>query len=363
MRGRDPLLMALDGEEGAPVWARAFAWWLAPAGAVYRAGMALRRRLYERGALPSRSVPAPVLSVGNLTLGGTGKTPAVAWVISRLLEAGRRPAVVSRGYRGGAAGVTVVGDGKGSVLSSPPAGDEAAMLARRFPQVPVLTGAVRSDAAERAVREFGAEVIVLDDGFQHLALRREWDLVLVRGERPWGNGRVFPAGALREPFSALRRASAILLTGEAQGEAGEKIASWAPHVPLFRAWLVPEGLLDGAGRPAGGLDALRGVRAVAVSGIARPEGFAAMLAGLGVAVAAHHAYPDHAAYGALEAGCLAESLRRAGADLLLTTEKDAVKLAPWLPGEAVRVLRVGLEIEGAGALARLALEASSAKEK
>ena len=359
---RDPLVMALDGEEGAPVWARAFAWWLAPAGGLYRTGMALRRRFYEGGVLASRSAPVPVLSVGNLTLGGTGKTPAAAWIVSRLLEAGKRPALVSRGYRGGSRGVMVVGDVKGTVLPSPPAGDEAAMLGRRFPRVPVLTGAVRADAAERAAREFGADVIVLDDGFQHLALRRDWDLVLVRGERPWGNGRVFPAGALREPLSALRRASAILLVGEADAETRAQVAALAPQAPVFTARMVPEGLLDGEGKPAEGLDALRGRRVIAVSGIARPEGFMATLAGLAVEVAEHHPYPDHAAYGAMDAARLAEGLRRTGADLLLTTEKDAVKLAPLLRGAPLRALRVGLDIEGAEALARLAREAASAKQ-
>ena len=356
---RDPLVMALEGEEGAPVWARAFAWWLAPAGGLYRAGMALRRRLYEGGVLASRGVPVPVLSVGNLTLGGTGKTPAAAWLVSRLLEAGRRPALVSRGYRGGSPGVTVVGDGKGTALPSPPAGDEAAMLARRFPRVPVLTGAVRADAAERAAREFGADVIVLDDGFQHFALRRDWDLVLVRGERPWGNGRVFPAGALREPLSALRRAGAVLLTGNVAPETRSQVAAIARGVPLFTARMVPEELLDGEGRPAEGLGALRGRRAVAVSGIARPEGFMAILAGLGAEVAEHHAYPDHAAYGAADAARLTESLRRTGADFLLTTEKDAVKLAPLVRGAPLRALRVGFEIGGADALARLVREAAS----
>jgi len=355
---RDPLVMALEGEPDAPAWARAFAWWLAPAGILYRGGMALRRRLYEHGALASRSVPAPVLSVGNLTLGGTGKTPAVAWLIGRLLEAGLRPAVVSRGYRGGAAEVKVVGDGRGNFLPSPPAGDEAAMLARRFPSVPVLTGAVRADAAERAVREFGAEAIVLDDGFQHLALRRVWDLVLVRGERPWGNGRVFPAGALREPRSALRRAGAVLVMGRQGPGTGAEIASLAPGVPAFTGRLAPEALLDGEGRPAEGLESLRGRRIVAVSGIARPEGFAAMLAGLGAEITEHHAYPDHTAYGPLDAACLEESLRRTGADLLLTTEKDAVKLAPLLAGGPLRALRIGLEVEEGETLARLAREAA-----
>ncbi|MEK6708944.1 MAG: tetraacyldisaccharide 4'-kinase [Nitrospinota bacterium] len=357
---RDPLVMALEGEAGAPLWARAFAWWLGPAGGLYRAGMALRRGLYERGVFASRGVSVPVLSVGNLTLGGTGKTPATAWVIARLLEAGRRPALVSRGYRGGSGGVTVVGDGKGSVLPSPPAGDEAAMLARRFPQVPVLTGALRADAAERAAGEFGVDAIVLDDGFQHLALRRDWDLVLVRGTRPWGNGRVFPAGALREPLSALRRAGAVLLTGAIEAGTRERVTALAPQAPLFTARMVPEGLLDAEGRAAGGLESLRGARVVAVSGIARPEGFAATLAGLGAEVVEHCAYPDHAAYGPVDAGRLRESLRRAGAQFLLATEKDAVKLGPLLRGAPLRVLRVGLEVQEGERLARLVREAASA---
>jgi tetraacyldisaccharide 4'-kinase len=159
----------------------------------------------------------------------------------------------------------------------------------------------------------------------------------------------------------LRRAGAILIAGRPDPGTKEQLAALAPGVPVFHGRLAPEGLLDGEGRTAEGLEALRGIRAVAISGIARPEGFGGMLADLGAKVIEYHAYPDHAAYGALHAARLGESLRRTGADLLLTTEKDAVKLAPWLAGMPVRVLRVRLEIEDGGALARLAWAVAGAQ--
>ncbi len=365
MRGRAGILRALEGEPGVPAWASGALAALSPAGWVYGAWMGLRRRLYEGGLLRESEAPVPVLSVGNLTLGGTGKTPAVAWALERLLGAGRRPAVVSRGYGGASEAVTVVGDGRGSVLPCPPAADEAVMLARRFPQTPLLTGRDRPAAARRAAKEFGAELVLLDDGFQHLALWRNLDLVLLRGECPFGNGRVFPAGALREPRGALRRADVVLMTGDVdfgglrQAERRREVEAAAPRAQIFAGFLVPEVLLDGGGNAVGRPADLAGAAVVAVSGIARPEGFSDALSRLGAVVRRHHAHPDHAAYTPAAAERLLASLHETGADLIVTTEKDAVKLAPLLPGGPLRVLRVGFQIDRGDALAARLLEAAS----
>ncbi|MFP6868999.1 MAG: tetraacyldisaccharide 4'-kinase [Nitrospinota bacterium] len=359
---RGSLLRALEGEESAPLWARAASASLAPAGWAYGGAMRLRRRLYASGWREAVSPPCPVISVGNLTLGGTGKTPAVAWVLSKLIEADRRPAVVSRGYGGEAEGVSVVSDGAGAVLSAPPASDEAVMLARMFPSVPAVAGRDRP-AAVRCAAELGADVIVADDGFQHIALERALDLVVLRGEHPFGNGRVFPAGALREPAAALRSAGAVLLTG---GESSptvserirEQIGALAPRAKVFEGSLRPVALLDISGRPAGSPADLSGAAVAAVSGIGNPAGFARTLEGLGARVLAHHIFPDHAAYGAGEAVRIASSLDASGVDFWVTTEKDAVKLGRFSDHPHFRVLRVEMEVrEGAG-LARLVLDAA-----
>ena len=132
-----------------------------------------------------------------------------------------------------------MGDGKGSLMAAPPAADEAAMLALRYPEVLILTGAERSFVAKKAVEEFGVDVVVLDDGFQHLALHRDMDVVVLRGDRPFGNGKVVPAGVLREPVSALMRADAVLVTGECADRTRKEIQSFIPGVPVSRDILSP----------------------------------------------------------------------------------------------------------------------------
>lgn len=349
MSFRRAVLMAWEDDPLSPIWSRALAKGLAPLGSVYGAAMAYRRRRYETGKNRAKKKPAPVLSVGNLTIGGTGKTPAVAWALEKLLSGGRKPAVVSRGYGGKSRDVMVVSDGEGGLMPSPPAADEAAMLARRYPGVPVLTGADRSFAARKAVEEFGADVVALDDGFQHLALSREMDLVLLRGNRPFGNGRATPAGALREPVSALGRADAVLVTGECPEQTRDEIQALAPDVPVFTGKLAPDSVLDARGEKTGAPDELEGAKVVAVSGLGNPGGFEKTLESLGVEVLAHHAYPDHARYAQADGARLVSSLGKTAADFILTTEKDAVKLAPLLGDAPLRVLRVVMKInEDAG---------------
>ncbi|MHB8151111.1 MAG: tetraacyldisaccharide 4'-kinase, partial [Desulfobulbia bacterium] len=164
--------------------------------------------------MKSQRLPVPVISIGNLTLGGTGKTPMVRYVTRLLLDRGVRPAIVSRGYGGKAAGrINIVADRTKTLLPPEMAGDEPFMLAEVLPGVPVLTGSQRARVARHAVEAFGANLIVMDDGFQHLALRRDLDLVLFSARTLLGNGRVFPGGELREPLSALGRAHAFVITG------------------------------------------------------------------------------------------------------------------------------------------------------
>lgn len=366
MSGRGSIIKALEGNPSAPLWARGALAALAPAGWLYGDVMRLRRTLYETGLGVAAAPSTPVISMGNLTLGGTGKTSAVVWVISRLIEAGITPAAISRGYGGAEEGVCVVSDGAGAVLSSPPASDEAVMLARMFPSSPVVTGRDRPAAARRAA-ELGAGAIIADDGFQHLALPRCFDLVVLRGDRPFGNGRVFPAGALREPLGALRRADAILLTGLAglaglAGPAGgavhERLRSLAPDTNIFEGTLTHSALLDIGGGPAGEPADLGGAAVVAVSGIGNPGGFVRSLAALGARVLENLVFPDHVAYGGEELDRIAAAVEKTGADLAVTTEKDAVKLGALAGDERFRVLRVEIKVNGGDELSRLIFEAA-----
>ncbi|HSH13716.1 MAG TPA: tetraacyldisaccharide 4'-kinase, partial [Desulfurivibrionaceae bacterium] len=174
-----------------------------PLAPLYAGMMRLRAEAYQRGWLASERLSVPVVSVGNLTMGGTGKTPMVIEVVRLLQALGKRAAVVSRGYGGLARGpVNLVSDGERIWMAAAEAGDEPLLLAESLPGVPVLTGVRRVLVARYAIEKLGAEVVVLDDGFQHLPLHRDLDLVLFKGPDFLGNGRVFPGGDLREPLSA-----------------------------------------------------------------------------------------------------------------------------------------------------------------
>ena len=319
---------------------------LVPASLAYGAAVALRNRLYDAGWLEQARVDARVLSVGNLTVGGTGKTPAALWLAQALARRGRRVAIVARGYRKWRPGVVVVGVSGTPLVSAEEGGDEAAMLARRFAG-PVLTGERRVDAAAEACARFGVDTIVLDDGFQHRALARDADLVLLA--RDEASRRLLPAGSRREPFAALARARALLAVGDREP------CSWsAPGwPPQFHGRLVATALVDGTWREAA-LDALAGARVVAVSGVARPERFIATLERCGARVVERLAFPDHHDYSPADVATMVSAGR--GAELI-TTEKDLAKLAGRVGLEHLRGLRVTLQVEDGDRLVDL-LEAT-----
>lgn len=298
---------------------------LLPLGWLYGGLARLRVWTYRCGWQSIYRAAVPVVSVGNLTVGGTGKTPTVDAVVRLFLEQGARVAVVSRGYGSTTKhGVAVVSDGTGGVLSLSPrdCGDEPYLLARRNPSAIVLVAPKRREGVELAVSRFGADVVVLDDGFQHLAVARDLDIVLLDASHPFGNGAVLPAGLLREFPAALQRGHLFILTRCAGA------ATLIPPLPgpLLRSRhrLAPQFLgLDGTTLNA---SELPGRRVVAFAGIAAPEHFFAALRSLGLELSATLAFPDHAEY---DAGMLAEITRAAtGADFCVTTEKDGVKLRP-----------------------------------
>jgi len=315
---------------------------LAPAAAAYGGVVRLRNALYDSGWLASARVPAEVISVGNLTVGGTGKTPTALWLAERLVARGRRVAIVARGYGKQRPGVVVVGEHGTALVSAAEGGDEAVMLARRFAG-PVVTGERRADAAHAACARFGCDTIVLDDGFQHRALARDADLVLAAP----GATRLLPAGPLREPLSGLRRARAVLAVG---GDGAWPALPEAPAgIPAFRGRLRATSVVraDAGGWQEASLDTLPQGPVVAVAGIARPERLVRLLEAAGIAVGGIVAFPDHHPYGRADVAALAA----AGAQgTLITTEKDLVKLA-HLPGAPpLAAVRVVLEVENGDAL-------------
>ncbi|MDA8125525.1 MAG: tetraacyldisaccharide 4'-kinase [Deltaproteobacteria bacterium] len=311
----------------------------------YGIAMAARNRLYDGGILRQERLPCRVISVGNLTVGGTGKTPMVIFLANLLKTRGRRPAVLSRGYGGSAQGpVNVVSDGNRICMNWREAGDEPALIARAIEGVPVLTGPARALTGRTALERFGADCLILDDGFQHRALHRDLDIVLIDAARPFGNGYILPRGPLRESPQELRRAHLIVRTGSAEGSVD---ASLLPDLPLpsFRGTHQPVALVEadtGRVRP---LADLQGRKVCAFAGIGRPESFRKSLTELGADIKAFRAYPDHHPYASADLDLLRQLAGETGADRIVTTEKDGVRLADFpdfLPH--VLLLRIGMEI-------------------
>ncbi len=296
-----------------------------PFSPLYGALMMVRRKLYRRGMLRSYRLPVPVVSVGNLTWGGTGKTPMVIALARFLVASGRRPVILSRGYRGSGAGVLVVSDGRQLLADADEAGDEPRLLAEKLPGVPVVTARKRMAAARLALERFAPDLMLLDDGLQHLALQRDVDIVLFRGSSPLGNGRVFPGGPLREPLAALAGAHCFVATGEPfPARFADLLARKFPTIPRFDATYHPAGLVPAGFCPD--LDSLRNRKVLAFCGIANPPSFRRLLDQLGVQVVDWLAFEDHHRYSAADTADLSCRFAASGADLLLTTEKDLVKL-------------------------------------
>ncbi len=278
-----------------------------------------RRRRERYAARPElrRRLRRPVISVGNLAVGGRGKTPTVACLARLLLDLGERPAILSRGYkrRTPADGVVIVRDAHGIRADLDRSGDEPLMLARQLPGVAVLSSSDRYVAGRLAELHLGATVHVLDDGFQHLQLDRDIDLVIVAGEDLDERAKTLPGGRLREPADTLLAADALLAADEAVFANGPK----PRHAPfeMFRLRKV-------LGQVAPG-------RSLALAGIARPEVFFADLRASGQELVKTMSFPDHHRYSAKDFSRICAAARAAGAERILTTEKDHVRLLPYRP--------------------------------
>jgi tetraacyldisaccharide 4'-kinase len=316
---------------------------LIPFAVVWSSLVWARREAYRLGLARRRRVAGlTVVSIGNLAVGGTGKTPLVVGLARALLEREIRTAVVSRGYgaAGRGAGPLLVSDGAGPLVGAEAAGDEAVMIARAVPVV-VLVSRDRRTGARLARERYGAEVVILDDGFQHLPLARDADIVLLEARDPFGNGWTLPAGRLREPLSALGDADLFLFVH--RGVSGVRpipqrlkglLQALRPGAVTLDGVLRMSGLRQGGGdehRPIGEL-VDRGV--VLVSGLADPAPFEAEVRQRGARVLAHFAFDDHHRYGPDDVARVREEAAHSGAEWILTTAKDEVKLVPAGLGES-----------------------------
>ncbi len=332
---------------------------LAAAEAGYWAGVQVREWTFSMRLRRIRRLPCPVVSVGNLTVGGTGKTPCAIALAQWLQARGHAVGILLRGYGRHGSGITVAADTREGRARWEMVGDEAILLARRLPDVPVVVGADRFQAGQEALRRFRLNVLLLDDGFQHRQLHRDLDLVLVDATDPFGGGRLLPRGRLREPVFGLRRAQAIILNRADQASdlpgLQRCLEQIVPGTAQILARHRPSRLTDLAGGEERSPGTLMGQRLLAVSGIANPEGFHRTLTDLGAVPAGTLAFPDHHAYGPADIARMGRAAEETRADLIVTTEKDAIRLSAWgedgLTRLPVLVLCVDLEIlEGADAL-------------
>lgn len=283
---------------------------------LYRMGLALREHLYSSGTADTDYAAIPVVSVGNVTLGGTGKTPVVERLALRLKERGFTPAIVTRGYRRKKAGVFAVDPRNDSAES---AGDEPLMLARRT-GLPVIVAKERIEAVNRGIADFGIDIAILDDGFQVRNLAKDVEILILKGTREGERTDLFPLGPFREPVERATRADIVLVNG------GEPAASVRPFIakkPLFRLNYRPTHLFNLKRRAIVHCNFMRGKRVVAFAGLGNNDSFFELVEALGAQVIARLPFPDHHSYTQTD---MTGAIQAAEADLIVTTEKDGVKL-------------------------------------
>lgn len=294
----------------------------------FRIKMENRRRKKTR-------VSAKVISVGNITVGGTGKTQMIEMLSEKFLGRGIKFAILCQGYKAKRKRAQPFVNGQGRVaMSVEEAGDEAFYLASRFKNVPVLAGRNRLENARLAIEEFTVEVLLLDDAFQYAQLHRDMDIVLVDATSPAGNGKLFPAGILREPVSALSRAHLVVLAKAnfvPEEEREEIKKTWiAPHTaaPVFEMHVEPETLTDVYSKEEISKDGLNGKNVLVFCGIGNPESFVETVKQCGAGNVMSCVFPDHHYYNERDIRGIFKTAQSSRADAIVTTEKDAVRFAP-----------------------------------
>jgi tetraacyldisaccharide 4'-kinase len=315
----------------------------------YGAAQRLRAACYRHRVFPFRELPCTVISIGNITVGGTGKTPVTIHVAAEIKRAGFNVVIISRGYKGGAEKHGgIVSDGRTLYMDAERAGDEPYMIACRLNDIPVIVGKNRFAVGMLAIEKFQPDVIVLDDAFQHLKLKRDLDLVLLDHMRPFGNTHLLPRGILREPVSALARSTACILTrcrtgaDEAAMSSLAEIQMLAPGVPVFTSSHVPYWYVVQKGAhnsfevvpdilSPNDPEQVNHRKVFCFSGIARNDDFQQTVKELGFNVTGLLEFPDHHRYSAKDLATILRCAENRGADQLITTEKDHARITNRCP--------------------------------
>lgn len=304
---------------------------------LYGIGVRLRFFLYRIGFFKTRKLACKVISVGNITVGGSGKTPMAIYLAERLRERGKKVVILSRGYKGKIKDVGVVCNGENILLDPEEAGDEPYLMAAKLKTVPVIVGRDRYRTGIYAVERFKPDVILLDDGFQHIRFARDIDIVLIDSRRGFGNGYLFPMGILREPLYGLKRASFFMIKGNELGIRNYELQITnfkKQNKPFISFNYKPQAVINLVDGSKLSVDILKGKKVIALSGIAEPKSFSETLKELGAIIIREIIYPDHHFY-------TSDDLRRINvamedAEFIVTTEKDGVKLKRLFPDRNIQ---------------------------
>jgi len=332
---------------------------LPPLGALYGAITRARTAFYEAGLVPVYQLDKPVISVGNITAGGTGKTPLVEWLTRVLFREGRRVCILTRGYgRVDSRQRVVVSDADTVLATADQAGDEALLLAEQLRGMAVvISDGDRVAAGRWTLRRFDIDTFILDDGFQHLRLRRDLNIVTIDATNPWGGGHLLPYGRLREPLSSLRRADCIVMTRVEQVrdtlDIVDRLGRLSGNRPVFLSQMHARGfsLLGKPKVAASGISLKNPI--LAFCGVGNPEAFFNGIRSQGYELALTRAFPDHHSYKWQELNSLMEDAKLLGVRNLVTTAKDAVKLTSFDFEIPCHVLDIEVVMEDAEPLVEL----------
>ena len=315
---------------------------------LYRSAVGMRNRLYDLGIIKQERLPCKVISIGNITVGGTGKTPMVIMLANFLKGKGYRPAVLSRGYGGKTnSPVNIVSDGAHALMGHVSAGDEPVLIAKSTEGIPVLTGPKRTLTGRIAIEKLGADILILDDAFQHRRIFRDVDIVLLNREKPFGNGLLLPGGPLREPPEALKRADFIIWKDRSPDGRYPKFQEQGidKFLPVLSGYLKPKAVVRGNAGEAIPVEYIKGKKICAFAGIGSPETLAETIESIGGVVVSFLPFPDHCRYTSANISDIQKKASATGAEIIMTTEKDGIRLTDFPDFlKDIFVLRVEMEM-------------------